>query len=56
MNNAQHTAVQMTALYYGLNMLRLLLSMELITAEEYERIRRIQAEHYDPQKKLCLVS
>lgn len=49
-------AVEMTAFYYSLNMLRLLLSMQFITAEEYDRILKIQAEYYDPQKKLCLVS
>ena len=52
----QHIAVQKADFYYGINMLRLLLSMQLITAEEYERILQIEAEHYDPQKKLCLVS
>lgn len=31
---------------YGVNMLRLLLSMKLITEEEYRRIVEIQAEHY----------
>lgn len=34
------------AFAYGVNMLRLLLSMKLITEEEYEKIVRIQAEHY----------
>lgn len=42
------------ALAYGVNMLRLLLSMRLITETEYETILRLQTEHYDPQKKLCL--
>lgn len=55
-NDLKTTAVQMAAFYYSLNMLRLLLSMQLITAEEYDRILKIEAEHYDPQKKLCLVS
>ena len=31
---------------WGVNMLRLLLSMRLITEEEYRKIVRIQAEHY----------
>ena len=44
------------SLAYGLNMLRLLLSMKLITEEEYNNIAQLQAEHYDPQKKLCLIS
>lgn len=38
------------SLAYGLNMLRLLLSMKLITEEEYNNIVQLQAEHYDPQK------
>lgn len=38
------------SLAYGLNMLRLLLSMKLITKEEYNNIVQLQAEHYDPQK------
>lgn len=42
------------ALAYGLNMLRLLLSMRLITEAEYKQIFQLQTEHYDPQKKLCL--
>lgn len=42
------------SLAYGLNMLRLLLSMKLITEEEYNNIVQFQTEHYDPQKKLCL--
>ncbi len=42
------------ALLYGINMLRLLMSMKLITKDEYKKIARLQAEHYDPQKKLCL--
>ena len=42
------------SLAYGLNMLRLLLSMKLITKEEYNNIVQLQTEHYDPQKKLCL--
>lgn len=43
------------ALAYGLNLLRLLRSMALISEVEYQRIFRLQVEHYDPQKKLCLV-
>ena len=38
------------SLAYGLNMLSLLLSMKLITEEEYNNIVQLQAEHYDPQK------
>ena len=33
------------SLAYGLNMLRLLLSMKLITEEEYNNIVQLQAEH-----------
>ncbi len=43
------------ALAFGRNMLRLLLSMELITEEEYRSIIRLQMEHYDLQKKVCLI-
>ena len=43
------------ALAYGQNLLRLLRAMALITEEEYQRIFRLQIEHYDPQKKLCLI-
>lgn len=49
-------SVNYAALVYSLNLLRLLLSMQLITAEEYDRILQIVAEHYDTQKKICLVS
>lgn len=42
------------SLAYGLNMLRLLLSLKLITEAEYNNIAQLQAEHYDSQKKLCL--
>ena len=43
------------ALAYGLNLLRLLRAMALISEEEYQRIFRLQIEQYDPQKKLCLI-
>ena len=39
------------ALAYGVNMLCLLLSMRLISESEYRSILKLQAEHYDPQKK-----
>ncbi len=42
------------SLAYGLNMLRFLLSMRLITEAEYKHIFELQTAHYDPQKKLCL--
>ena len=38
------------AFAYSVNMLRLLLSMRLITEAEYNNIVQLQAEHYDPQK------
>ena len=56
MTEKENTAVQKSSLCYSINMLRLLLSMQLITEEEYNRILRHTAEHYDPQKKICLVS
>lgn len=49
MRNNQ-TDADAASLAYGLNMLRLLLSMKLITEEEYKRIFRMQKEQYDPQK------
>lgn len=39
-----------SAFVYAVNMLRLLLKMQLITAEEYERILQISAAHYDAEK------
>lgn len=56
MTEKENTAVQKSSLCYSINMLRLLLSMQLITEEEYNRILRHTAGHYDPQKKICLVS
>lgn len=43
------------AIAYGLNLLRLLRTMDLLSEEEYRRIFCLQVEHYDPQKKLCLI-
>ena len=34
---------------YSVNLLKLLLDMKLITEEEYEKIIRISAEHYDTE-------
>lgn len=45
-----------TAFAYGVNMLRLLLSMNLICEAEYKAVFRLQAEHYGLQKNLCLFS
>lgn len=39
-----------SAFCYSVNMLRLLLKMELITQEEYERILQISAAHYGTEK------
>ena len=35
------------AFYYGVNMLRMLLQMKLITEEEYKKIVKLQQEHYE---------
>ena len=42
--------VNTAAFCYSVNMLRLLLKMQFITAEEYERILQISASHYDAEK------
>ena len=34
---------------YGVSLLRMLLDMNLITEDEYERITRISAEYYDTE-------
>lgn len=34
---------------YSVNLLKLLLGMKLITEEEYEKIVRISAEHYNTE-------
>lgn len=39
-----------SAFCYNVNMLRLLLRMQLITKEEYERILQISAAHYGAEK------
>lgn len=41
------SAEKNSAYYYSVNMLRMLLSMELITKDEYEKIVGISAEYYD---------
>lgn len=38
---------------YSVSLLRMLLCMKLITKEEYEKIVRISAAHYDTQN-ICL--
>jgi hypothetical protein len=47
------TAVNNSAFYYSINMLRLLLGMKLITEDEYKRISAISAGHYGV-KNLCV--
>lgn len=42
-----------TAFAYSVNMLRMLLNMNLITKEEYNKIVTISAEYYDT-KILCV--
>ena len=39
-----------SAFCYSVNMLRLLLKMQLITQEEYERILQISTAHYGTEK------
>ena len=39
-----------SAFVYSVNLLRLLLKMQLITQEEYERILEISADHYGTEK------
>ena len=39
-----------SAFLYSVNMLRLLLKMQLITQDEYERILQISATHYGIEK------
>lgn len=49
----EKTAIKNSAYCYSVNMLRMLLGMKLITEEEYEKITRISAAHYDT-KNICL--
>ena len=39
-----------SAFVYSVNLIRLLLKMQLITQEEYERILQISAAHYGTEK------
>ena len=45
-----NTDINNSAFCYSINMLRLLLKMQLITQEEYERILEISAAHYGTEK------
>ena len=39
-----------SAFIYSVNMLRLLLKMQLITQEEYERVLKISTAHYGAEQ------
>ncbi len=45
-----NTDISNSAFVYCVNMLRLLLKMQLITAEEHERILQISTAHYGTEK------
>ncbi len=45
-----NTDINNSAFCYSVNMLRLLLKMQLITQEEYERILQISVAHYGTEK------
>ena len=45
-----NTDINNSAFCYSVNMLRLMLKMQLITQEEYERILQISAAHYGTEK------
>lgn len=42
----KRTDINNTAFAYSVNLLKMLLAMQLITEDEYERITQISAEHY----------
>ncbi len=42
----EKTAINNSSFAYSVSLLRMLLKMQLITQEEYERIINISAEHY----------
>ena len=45
-----NTDINNSAFVYAVNMLRLLLKMQLITQEAYERILQISTAHYGTEK------
>ena len=45
-----NTDINNSAFAYSVNLLRLLLKMQLINQEEYERILEISAAHYGTEK------
>lgn len=42
----KRTGINNTSFAYSVNLLKMLLAMQLITEDEYERITQISAEHY----------
>ncbi len=42
----KRTDINNTSFAYSVNLLKMLLAMQLITVDEYERITQISAEHY----------
>lgn len=42
----KRTDINNTSFAYSVNLLKMLLAMQLITKDEYERITQISAEHY----------
>lgn len=42
----KRTDINNTSFAYGVNLLKMLLAMQLITEDEYERIAQISAKHY----------
>lgn len=42
----KRTDINNTSFAYSVNLLKMLLAMQLITDDEYERITQISAEHY----------
>ena len=42
----KRTDINNTSFAYNVNLLKMLLAMQLITEDEYERITQISAEHY----------
>lgn len=42
----KRTNINNTSFAYSVNLLKMLLAMQLITEDEYERITQISAEHY----------
>lgn len=45
----KRTDINNASFAYGVNLLRMLLDMNLITEDEYEKITRISVEYYDTE-------